>query len=294
VITRVFFKKEKNHKKKNLFTNNVYLNVWLSTYLITFNQQKRTLTPRLILPILSKFFKKTPTPSFYVKKIPKNLFVKNFKNFYKSSKPQESLSTFKLYMQVNYTSNFLSNKTHSSFKSNFFSFNKKGLLVINISKIFQKWKVLYNLLFNIYFYKIKILTFGTSFFKKEVQSLNWDTSKKMKFMWRYTNIFFFFTQNKLEVIGGILFTHFKLSGYNTALVFDIIYHKYTLNYLNKLNYYTIGVVATTSNSKFVDVAIPVSSDNLFSQLFFLRTTLKIRQKALTSLYNNYRSYILKL
>jgi len=208
----------------------------------------------------------------------------NKKFFLKKPNQKAILPIFKLYMQVNYTTNFLTTKTHTSASENLFSFSKKGLLATNISKIFQKWKNFYYLMFNLYFYKIKILTFGTTFFIKEIQSLNWKSSSIIKTMWRYTHIFLFFTQNKLEVIGVTLFKHLQYSGYNSALLLDIIYHKYTLNYLTKLNYYTIGVVASTTNHKLVDVAIPISTDSLFLQLFFLRTALKIRQQALSNFY----------
>lgn len=45
---------------------------------------------------------------------------------------------FKLYMQINYSTNFSSTRTHASGVKHFFYFSKKGLVVSNINKIFQK------------------------------------------------------------------------------------------------------------------------------------------------------------
>ena len=203
------------------------------------------------------------------------------------------LTSFKLYMQVNYTTNFSAIRTHASAAKHFFFFAKQGLMISNIHKIFQKWKNIYYLLFNLHFYKVHILTFGTTFFKNEVQSLNWLTSSKIKFIWRYAHVFIFFSPNKLTNIGNLVFNHLKLAGYNSAVILDATYHKYTLNYLTKLHYYTIGLIPSTTNYKLVDFAIPIASDSIFAQLFFIRLKLNIKRQSLSFFYKNQELPLLK-
>jgi len=199
------------------------------------------------------------------------------------------VTNFALYMQINYTSNLSTVRTHTSAAKHYLHFTKQGLVIENIHKLFQKWKNTYHLLLNLFFYQIKVLTFGTSFFKTEVQSLNWSTSSKIKFIWRYTSVFIFYSPNKLTNAGIAVFNHLKLVGYNSAIVLDTNYHKYTLNYLTRLHYYTIGLIPSTTNHQLVDFAIPISVDSVFSQLFFIRLKLNIRRQALTSTYSKRRS-----
>ena len=114
-----------------------------------------------------------------------------------------------------------------------------------------------------------------------MQSLNWLTSAKIKFIWRYSHAFIFFTPNKLTNVGGVLFGHLKLVGYSSAIILDTTYHKYTLDYLTKLHYFTIGLIPANYNYKTVDLAIPTSVDSIFAQLFFTRLLLNIKQQALS-------------
>ena len=81
-------------------------------------------------------------------------------------------------------------------------------------------------------------------------------------------------------MGNLLFEHLKLVGYSSAVLLDTTYHKYTLNYLTKLHYFTIGLIPANYNYKSVDLAIPVSIDSIFSQLFFTRLVLNIKQQTL--------------
>ena len=122
-----------------------------------------------------------------------------------------------------------------------------------------------------------------------MQSLNWSTSSKIKFIWRYASVFIFYSPNKLTNVGTVVFNHLKLVGYNSAIILDINYHKYTLNYLTTLHYYTIGLTPSTMNHRLVDFAIPISVDSVFSQLFFIRLNLNIRRQALSSTYSRRKS-----
>ena len=76
-------------------------------------------------------------------------------------------------------------------------------------------------------------------------------------------------------------------GFRLSIITDINYHNSTINYLNKYNIYTFGIVPTIYNIKSVDLSLPVSSDNIYIQLFFIKLLLKIKK---TVEYNKYNFY----
>ena len=108
--------------------------------------------------------------------------VGTYDHLNKKNSDHKLLTNFTLYMQINYTSNLLTVRTHTSATKHYLHYSKQGLVITNVHKLFQKWKSTYHLLLNLFFYKIQILTFGTTFFKTEVESLNWTTSLKIKFI----------------------------------------------------------------------------------------------------------------
>jgi hypothetical protein len=74
---------------------------------------------------------------------------------------------------------------------------------------------------------------------------------------------------------------------NTSIILDTNYHKSTLDYLHKLSVFTLGVVPTTYNAKVVDLALPISIDNIFSQLFVLKLIIKTGKLVEYDRYNSY-------
>jgi len=68
-------------------------------------------------------------------------------------------------------------------------------------------------------------------------------------------------------------------GVSSAFIADIFYHKTTLDFLNSINVFTIGIVPVTSDSKNVRLVIPTSSNSLFLQFFTLKFILYINKHA---------------
>ena len=148
---------------------------------------------------------------------------------------------------------------------------------MSLSKVFVKWKQFYLLMFNLYFYRVNSLLFGTTFFRREILSLNWNLNSGLRNFWKYVNPFLTFRSTKIFNHGWVLFSTLKLRGYTTAFIFDALYHNKTLYYLRTNNYYTIGLVPTNLSCSSLDFALPSSSDNIFTQLFFIRFILKVRK-----------------
>ena len=61
---------------------------------------------------------------------------------------------------------------HASFHNFFVRNNRGGALITDVSRLFTHWKNMYNLFFNLIYYRICFLTFGTVFFRDEVLALN--------------------------------------------------------------------------------------------------------------------------
>jgi len=143
-------------------------------------------------------------------------------------------------------------------------------------------------MFNLFFYKIDTLTFGTSFFKQELLSLNWQSMKKFKFMWRYTRPFLSFRSNKITTYGDFVFYRLNLLGMRLGLVIDVLYHSKTIYYLHRSGFYTVGLVPINYNINTLNFAVPSTSDSLLTQVFFIRFLSLIKQNTSNTQFNSMR------
>lgn len=165
---------------------------------------------------------------------------------------------------------------HPSFYFFFIRNAKGGAVVANMAKLFTRWKDIYHLFFNLNYYKVELLTFGTPFFKDEVLAANWRILVKWKFMWKFTRTYFYLQPTKITNHGDFVFSQLRLSGLNVAVVFDTPYHLKTLYYLHRRGFYSIGPVPINYSSDLVDFAVPTGVNSIFTQLFFLRFMFQIR------------------
>jgi hypothetical protein len=115
------------------------------------------------------------------------------------------LKTFNGYVRTN---THIGNQifyNHSSLLFNYFYKTKFGISVTSLPKLFNKWHESYLLLFNLFFFNIEILAFGSAFFKKEILSINWKTFHQFQFMWRYTKPLLMFSPNRIFNYGDMVF-----------------------------------------------------------------------------------------
>ena len=218
------------------------------------------------------------SPAFYTPKNP-NLPLRSGENTH-------LLKAFKSYIRVN--SNSLSTLTvpHFTFKHFYLGYRRGGMAVLNVNKFFARWKDVYYLMFNLFFYKIDTLTFGTSFFKQELLSLNWQSMKKFKFMWRYTRPFLSLRSNKITTYGDFVFYRLNLLGMRLGLIIDVLYHSKTIYYLHRSGFYTVGLVPINYNINTLNFAIPSTSDSLLTQIFFIRFLSLIKQNTSLTQFNS--------
>ena len=196
---------------------------------------------------------------------------------------------FRTFLNVNTFSNTALFEAHPTWVAYYFNVSFGDGLLISIQKFFTRWKKTYYLLFNLFYYRIDLLVFGTSFFKNEVLSLNWLTNSSLVDLWRFVSPFFYFKPSKIFDNAIYIFYKLKLLGLNIALVMDISYHTKTLYYLKTTTFYTIGVVPLNLNMYSVNFAIPTASENLFTQLFTLKFIISIKKKTKSYQYNKLKS-----
>ena len=197
--------------------------------------------------------------------------------------------TFKSFLRVTSASNSTLMIPHFSFKHFYLGYRRGGLALLNVNKLFNRWKDTYYLTFNLFYYEIELLTFSTSFFRSEILSLNWQVMTKFKFMWRYTKPFLTSKPNKITTYGDFIFYRLNLLGLRVSLVVDVLYHSKTIYYLHRAGFYSIGLVPVNYNINTVNFAIPTASDSLFTQIFFIRFLAVTQQNSKTLKYKSQKS-----
>lgn len=239
---------------------------------------------------LTEFCNK-PSKSVFFKKNSKIINPKVLVS-YRASK-----NTFKLF-KVFLTSS--SSKPNTSLaKSYIIKFNyiypSSSTSFISLQRLFTIWKNYYTLMYNIFYYKVNIITFVNSFFIREVAALNWFMNKQLKNIWRYIQPFFFFKSGQIFNLSNFFFTQLRENNVNTSLVLDVFSNKKNLYYLSRYNFFTIGLVTANSYSKYIDFYVITTNDSIYTQLFFVRYLLsikKVSENQLFFLQKNYWSNLL--
>ena len=96
----------------------------------------------------------------------------------------------------------------------------------------------------------------------------------------------FFLNNKTTLRNKRYFYFLTLLGYRLAFITDIYYHSKTVYYLNHFKYISVGPVPLSSNFYLLTIAVPTSSNFLFSNLFFLRLIIKLKKDVMKNAYKN--------
>ena len=218
-------------------------------------------------PLRLKLFKKNPSTYFFSQKVVSAAFLKK---------------TFTVFIRLNFFLSTTEFKTYSGAKQTYFSTSPQGLTLSSLGIAFRFWHTFYIFLSNIHYFKLPLLYFTNSLFRQEALALNWTYFLRFKFLWKYTQQFFYFLDNKISHRATQVFLSLRKLSFNIAFVSDVQYHKNTLYYLSRSGFYILGIVPSTNKFFFLNFIIPSASNNFVSQFFFLR--LLIQSKHLTSRY----------
>lgn len=155
-----------------------------------------------------------------------------------------------------------------------------NILLTDTKKFFKRWHNAYTVLFNVFFYNFSPTVFGTPFFKNEILSLNWHYSNLDTNTWKYTFPFFVYKLNNFNRKIEFFFNKLQEANVNLYFITDCFYHFKLLHYFNKQKLYTLGLVSSNLNPWLVSYPLPVLSNNLFLQFFFLKLLVLSQKYAL--------------
>jgi hypothetical protein len=185
---------------------------------------------------------------------------------------------FPVYTTLLTQTTLLTSQSHPSHKFNFIFNKDSNVATYNLTKLRSKWIDMYHIFHNLFFYQLPILSFTTPLFKNELLSLNWKISNKLHSYWKYVAPSFYSSRNKVMKSEFLLFNYLSKQGFHLAFVFDILYHKNTLFFLHRNNFFTFGLVPLHTSLYTVNFALPISSDNVFIHLFFVRLLIHLQKQ----------------
>lgn len=156
---------------------------------------------------------------------------------------------------------------------------KKDLFIVDTKPFFSRWKDSFNLIFNIFYYKLNPIIFSSPYFKNEVLGLNWNYSQFDINLWRYYFPFLIFKINKYN--PKILYYFHKLanSRVDFFIISDCSYHYKTTYYIKKKKLYSIGLVSISINPWLVTYPIIGFFDSYVTQFFFFKLLISEERKA---------------
>lgn len=260
----------------------------------SFKQLKKAASPSLFfIDELYSFFKSTfysrilYQKKFYVKTITKRQSYAESTGFrqpyFKGSQEPSSVPNrklLKIFLSMNTWIPTRTIKVNHTFSAIFFFDNNSNAGLFNLSKISSVWTNLSTFISNLFYYNEGHLTFSNPYLKYEVLSLNWFALGNLKNIWRFTNRFTFFLNSETSLENHYFFKYLLALNYKIVFLVDINYHRKTVHYLLKNKFISVGPVPISDNFYLLTVSLPVSSNSVFSNLFFIRLVLKIRKSSL--------------
>jgi hypothetical protein len=189
----------------------------------------------------------------------------------------KSTNLFKIYTTLLTQTTVSTSQIHPSHRFNFLLNKQLNISSFNLTKLKHKWLDSYHLFYNLFFYKLPLLSFSTPVFQNELLSLNWHVSDKLKTYWKYVSPSFYLARNKVMKSEFLLFNYLGKQGFYMALVFDVLYHKNTIFLLHRNQFFTFALVPLQHSLYTVNFAIPISNESPFINLFFIRLLLHIQK-----------------
>lgn len=240
----------------------------------------------------------TSTRSFFQKNdfttssLKRKTFSKNYS--LDSVESLESLKLFQLFLKLTCSQPFFYSKQHYAYRLLFSNLNPNELLYVDLGKAFSRWSSTQSLLVNLFYYDIKILSFGSKLLSNEILSLNWKLATPNLLTHSTFDKSFFFTSAKTGPLYSKSFLRLSKFNIENAFVFDLNFHQRTIFFLRRYKFFTLGIVASTQNPWLLDYSIPVFSSNILTQYYFIKLFLYTFSTSRYLYFSNCKSLWLKL
>ena len=213
--------------------------------------------------------------------ISKNLSTKAFVSDHVTSDllSSKALTSFKVFISLGSTTASGLITVHPTNRQLFLKTSSGSGSFTSLKMLFLTYKNFNTLLFNVIHHDIKLLSFGSSVFRQEISAINWNYLSYYSSVFKFNNLSIFFQPNKLNDKLPKIFKFWKINGFHTSVVYDCNYHKRTVYYLQRLSFFSIGIIPANMPKYVLNVSLPTLNDNLLMHLYALRLFVKIKQKS---------------
>jgi hypothetical protein len=206
----------------------------------------------------------------------------------------ESLKLFQLFLKISCSEPFLHAKVHYLYRLLFNTSNPNLLASIDLGKAYSRWSTTQTLLINLFYFNIKVISFGNKLLINEILSLNWKLTSSELFSHSHFRKSLFFTSAKTGPLYARNFYSWSKLKIENAFVFDLNFHQRTIFFLRRYNFFTMGIVAAAQNPWLLDHPIPVFSSTILTQYYFLKLFTYTFSVAKNLYFTNCKSLWLKL
>ena len=181
-------------------------------------------------------------------------------------------------------------KIHRDFQLMFMSHSsdKRTSSLLDARKFFSRWLNSYNFLFNLFYISSASQMFSNKLFIEESLIFNWKNKVTNYKLFKYIQPIFTFKDipHGSHVRMTILEILKKKTDY--TIIVDVNNHKKLLKNLKRYHLFMIGLVPSNYSPWLVSFAIPVLSDSLLIQLYFIKWLLVIQIQA--NLHKHHRLF----
>lgn len=180
-------------------------------------------------------------------------------------------------------------RPHANFLLLFMDHNRYGSFTFNLKRCYSRWQNTYSLIYNTFYYNYGLCVFGHKFFRFDILTLNTDLLTSNPNIYKYATLFHYF---KDSIYGANLVKVLKIAktlDIDTAFISDLTNNEKMARNLKVCDVYTIGIVSFADDPWLVSYPVPVHSNGLFTQYYFIRYVYHMKQNAFFTRYTQYKN-----
>lgn len=169
-----------------------------------------------------------------------------------------------------------STKLHFNYKL-LFGRRISSILWINSNRFIHTWFNSFSFIYNIFYFNLSPLIFGSYAFKKEILAFNWKFFHADIVLWKFSFSFFIFKTNSFSKKIDFFYKKIYTLGVDFLFITDALYHVKNLYYFNKYKIFTLGLVSGTMDPWLVSFAVPGLVSGSLTEFFFLKNIVFLLQ-----------------
>lgn len=174
--------------------------------------------------------------------------------------------------------------THAHFKLMFLvCVDRKGFYnIIAISKFYQRWITASTLIMNLSFFESSVYAFTHKAFIEESMAFNWQNNFMDYRLFKYASRLFYLRDSAYGNETRLRYLEEGGLPVDAAIVSDVKAHERNLFYLQRSNFFTIGLAPANYDPWVFSFPVPLLSDSLLGQYYFLGSLVRLSNLAQSS------------